>query len=126
MRRLLLVLSVAVLAACSGDAGPTGPAGAAGPAGPAGPQGLPGTPAQFAWDTVVLDGSGDGVITFTNAQIETSVWNCYISDTAAGPWLLLANDGVTFCGAFNIGTSLVVTMINGVAGWVFLATIAGL
>lgn len=124
MRKLVLVLSVLALVACSGDAGPTGPAGVAGPAGPQGPPGLPGVSASISWGMVTLDASGGGVITFTGAQVTSSVITCYTSSSSAGPWLVVALDFVfgQSCGALNSGSDLLVIMINGVPGFFFLAT----
>jgi hypothetical protein len=69
------------------------------------------------------------VISFTNAQVETSVVNCYISDSTQGPWLKVALDtnpnfAGTSCGVMNSGSSMRVALINGIPGWWFLATAA--
>ncbi len=124
MRKLVLILSALAFGACSGDAGPTGPAGPAGPAGPQGPPGLPGVSASISWGMVTLDAGGGGVITFTGAQVNSSVITCYTSSSASGPWIVVAVDFVfgQSCGASNSGSDLVVIMINGVPGWFFLAT----
>ena len=77
---------------------------------------------------VTLDASGDGTITFTGTQVASSVITCYTSDSASGPWLIVA-DGFSstssFCGAGDSGADLVVVMINGIPGWFFMATVAG-
>ncbi len=130
MRKLVLVLSVLTFAACSGDAGPTGPAGPAGaigPAGPQGPPGLDGTSASILFGIVTIDGTGAAILTATNAQVETSVINCYTSDSNTGPWLVVADaytiTDTAFCGAANVGADLVITLLRGNPGWFFLATI---
>ena len=126
MQKLILVLGVLALASCSGDTGPTGPAGVAGPQGPQGPPGLPGAPAEISWGMVTLNGSGGGVITFTDTQVTSSVITCYTSDSSLGPWIVVAVE-FTFdlaCGASNSGPDLLVIMVNGVPGWFFLATAA--
>ena len=132
MRKLSIVFAVLTaltLAACSGDVGPTGPAGAPGtigPAGPQGPPGLDGTSASISFGIATIDSTGEAMLTATNAQIETTVLNCYTSDSMSGPWLVVA-DGLSatnqFCGASNVGADLSVTLIGGIPGWFFLATI---
>jgi hypothetical protein len=128
IRKLALVLSVLAFTACSGDAGPTGPAGPAGPAGPTGaigPQGPAGLDSSVIWGTEVIDGAGNAVLTATNVQVETSVINCYTSDSLAGPWLVVATDvgsGLA-CGAQNSGANLAVALVGGVPGWFFLVTL---
>ena len=127
MRKLVLVLSVLAFAACSGDAGPTGPAGAIGPAGPQGPPGLDGTSASILFGIATIDDTGGATLTATNTQIETSVINCYSSDSNTGPWLVVADafsdTGSSFCGASNVGADLVIILLRGNPGWFFLATI---
>ena len=139
MRKLCVVfavLSVLALGACSGDAGPTGPAGPAGatgtagamgPAGPQGPPGLDGASASILFGIVTIDGAGAATLTATNAQVETSVINCYTSDSNTGPWLVVADaytiTDTAFCGAANVGADLAVTLLRGNPGWFFLATI---
>jgi hypothetical protein len=119
--KIVTMFALAILiAACEGPMGPQGPQG---------PQGLPGVPAEIAWDQVRLNSDGHGVITFSNAQVETSVANCYISDNSNGPWIKIAFDtnpnyDSTSWGVGNSGTSMRVIMINGIPGWWFLATAA--
>ena len=124
------VLSALALGACSGDVGPTGPAGPAGamgPAGPQGPPGLDGTSASILFGIVTIDAGGGASLTATNAQVETSVINCYTSDSNTGPWLVVADaytiTDTAFCGAANVGADLVITLLRGNPGWFFLATI---
>ena len=130
MRKLVLVLSALAFVGCSGDTGPTGPAGptgstgAIGPVGPTGPAGLDGASALISWGMVVLDSGGDGTITFTNTQVAGSVVNCYTSSSADGPWLLKADGATIFCGSGDSGTSLLVSLLDGIPGWFFLATVA--
>ena len=132
MRRFILVLCALVLASCSGDTGPAGPAGptgATGAIGPVGPQGIPGldgTSASISFGIVTIDTGGVGVLTATNAQIETSVINCYESDSNTGPWLTVADgfsDTSSFCAASNSGPDLVIILLQGIPGWFFLATV---
>ena len=114
MRKFVSVLCAMAFLGCKGDAGPTGPAG------PAGPE------ATVAWSTVILDVSGDGVILFAGADVRGSVWNCYIGETSSGPWLLIADGDASdqpYCGAGNSGNDLLVGMVDGPPGWVFLATL---
>ena len=130
MRKLVLVLTALAFAACSGDTGPTGPAGPAGPTGATGPAGLDGTSAVITWDVATIDASGDAALIALNAQIETSVINCYTGVSLLGPWIAIAFDsdgGSTIaCGATNVLTDLLIELPGGVPGcvpgWFFLVT----
>ncbi len=133
MRKLTLVLSVLALAVCTGDVGPTGPAGTAGatgavgPAGPTGPAGLDGTSASIRFGIVVIDASGEAILSATGAQVESSVINCYTSSSNTGPWLVVADaftiTGSPYCGAGNVGSDMVIGLLRGIPDWYFLATI---
>jgi len=76
---------------------------------------------------VTIDATGGATLTATNAQVETSVVNCYTSDSNTGPWLVVADaytlTDTAFCGASNIGADLVIILLRGIPGWFFLATI---
>ena len=135
MRKLhvvFAVLTMLALTACSGDAGPTGPAGPAGqtgamgPAGPQGPPGLDGASASILFGIVTIDATGGASLTATNAQVETSLINCFESSSNTGPWLVVA-DGFSatssVCVVSNVGLDLVITLLQGIPGWFFLATI---
>ena len=126
MRKRVLVLSLLAFAACSGDAGPTGPAGPAGPTGATGPAGLDGSSAWITWNVATIDAFGDAALIAKNSQIETSVINCYTSDSLLGPWIAIAfsSDGGSSiaCHSTNVGTDLLLELVGGVAGWFFLAT----
>ena len=118
MGKLLVVLGALTIAACAGDTGP------AGPAGPQGPPGLDGTLASVSFGIVVIDGAGDAELIATNAQVETSVINCYTGPSVAGPWILIAADvDAIVCGAENVGSNMLVALAGGIPGWFFLATI---
>jgi hypothetical protein len=126
MKIVTLLALAFLISACEGPMGPVGPSGVQGAQGP---QGLPGEAAQIAWDRIRLGSDGGGVISFSNAQVETSVVNCYISDSTNGPWLKVAFDtnpnfSGTSCGVANSGNSMRVILINGIPGWWFLATAA--
>ena len=131
MRKFFLIMTVLAFAACSGDVGPTGPAGPAGATGPAGltgPQGLAGLDASFIFGMVTVDGIGRASVTFPNAQIESSIINCYISTTSVGPWLSIP-DGFwitdsEFWLVDNNGSDLDVFLVNGTPSWLFLVTLA--
>ena len=73
-----------------------------------------------------INGAGSAVVSFDNTQVETSVITCYMSDSTAGPWLVIATDvgSSISCASQNSGTSLRVALIKGVPGWWFLATVA--
>ena len=123
---ILAVFLVLSLSACEGPVGPTGPQGAAGAQGVQGPPGLPGAPAGIRWGILVLDADGEGTLRFSNAQVRSSVVNCYTSSTSAGPWLAVAGASGTgiFCGVGDLGSDLGVSMLGGISGWSFLATVA--
>lgn len=115
----LLILSLAV-AGCEaetiqgppGPPGPEGPPGPTGPQGPAGPQGeqgekgdpgqdgQDGQPGQGAGGVSLVsrvgqansNGEGAWQVTIPNNLAEWPILTCYISETLAGPWLLVATD----------------------------------
>ena len=124
--RLLAVSLALAIGGCEGPIGPAGPQGAQGVPGDQGPPGLPGAPASLWWGVVTLDINGEGVILFSDAQVETSVITCYTSDSSVGPWLVIATDvtaGIA-CGSGNVGPDLLVGLVGGVPGWFFLVTLA--
>ena len=131
MSKVLILLAVFSLAACSGDAGPAGPTGATGttgaigPAGPQGPPGLDGTSASISFGIVVIDALGDATLLAANAQVETSVLNCYTSNSSSGPWIAISFDtgsGIS-CTAFDVGADMTITLLGGIPGWFFLVTL---
>ena len=130
MRRFILVLGVLAFVACSGDAGPTGPAGPAGPtgamgpAGSQGPPGLDGTSASISFGIVLIDAFGDASLVATDAEVETSVINCYTSFLNTGPWLILGTETNVGIGCFaeNVGVDVFISIVNGDPGWFFLVT----
>ena len=130
MNRFILIVLV-IVAACTGDVGPTGPAGTAGAQGPPGldgPQGPAGADATVLWDIVTLDVDGSGAIWFNGTTVRNSVVNCYLGESAIGPWLLVAfsSDGTDAiaCVVFDDGSDLFVAMVGGIPAWYFLATVA--
>lgn len=114
-----------MIAGCSGDAGPAGPTGIQGPTGPTGPQGPQGASAEVSSQMIQIAGDGTAVLLFPALQVETTVLNCWIASTAAGPWLSVATDLLSglSCGASNSGPDLFVLLIGGPPGWQFLATV---
>lgn len=129
---ILTVLLALAIGACKGDVGPTGPAGPQGPTGAQGvpgdpgPPGLPGASATIWWGIATLDANGEGSLLFSDAQVEGSVITCYLGDSSAGPWLVIATDVTSglACGVSNVGPDLLVMLIGGVPGWFFLVTLA--
>jgi len=118
--------STVILWACEG---PTGPAGATGPAGPQGIPGLDGTSASISFEIATIASTGSVSVVFANAQVETSVINCYTSPSASSTsnaWLAVADgdDGGSYCGAGNLsGGNLGIALLRGIPGWFFLATL---
>ena len=74
---------------------------------------------------VQIASDGTAALLFLGLQVETTVLNCWISETVAGPWLSVATDVLTglACGASNSGSDLFVLLIGGPPGWQFLATV---
>lgn len=124
---LLLIAALSVLG-CEGDTGPMGPKGdqgEQGEKGDPGERGEKGDPGKVTMHvrTATVQGDGTASVTFHGLQIESTIVNCWLSETSAGPWLKIGMDldGPT-CGAGNDGGDLFVVLLDGVPGWVFMAT----
>lgn len=95
--------------------------------GPVGPQGSPGA-AEFTLRSEVTQVQFDGtaLVTFSNAQIETSIITCWIAETLTGSvWISIAFDsGVILCGISNFNEDLIVQLAGGIPDWYFLVTLA--
>src|SRR5690606_22299475 len=110
MRTLLVALAL-VLTACEGPMGPEGPPGEDGP----------GTRITYAGR---LDAFGEALVSLP-AQAGTTqnppVVSCYISDSSAGPYIVIATDtssGIV-CGLGDSAGTLAVAIAGAPSNWYY-------
>lgn len=109
------LLGVMLVTSCEGPTGPEGPQG------PAGPQGPP-SELVVQLRTATIDGDGLARVVFPKFQVETTIVNCWLSNTGEA-WLLVGTDiNGPVCGAGNLADALEVVLLGGVPGWIFMAT----
>lgn len=126
VRIVVATLVVALAVACKGPTGPKGDTGPQGPQGPAGPAGI--STIAFAG---VLDSNGQAVVQLPAAAgtlASPPVVTCYISGSAAGPYLLVATDtnglAASGCGLGQGSGGLAVAFAGEPAGWYYMVSIA--
>lgn len=124
MRRISILILLAILAACEGPAGPAGPAGptgAPGQTGPAGPKGEAGT------TRLTFDGQADAtgfvgyyLPTEAGTIADPPAVSCYVSSQREGPFEQVGTGGVgdpRQCLLFVDGGRLAVAVRGITPGW---------
>jgi hypothetical protein len=127
--RIMIVVGL-LLGACSegptGPAGPVGPQGPVGPTGPTGPIGPQGPPGVAGPGTRLvfggqLDSSGGGTSVALPATLSTTNFpslTCFISSSATGTYLAVADDDVgATCGLVTNAGLMHAVIINAPAFW---------
>lgn len=114
LRRVSVCATVLLLCACEGPTGPEGPAG---------PEGDPGPGTRLSYEGRV-DSDGSAFVdlpTEAGSTADLPVVVCYVSDAAAGPYLVVATDtysGIT-CGVGTDAGRLYVGVVGAPAFWYY-------